>query len=494
MTRTLSLVRVFALGAWVATVAVLSSLSLDAHGWVVACDPARDDNPPDCREAKGSREDRLRMLEELLDEHFRHRAAFDVWELDFRALRERMEPVLVELTSLLDKDDSSSLYSQLLASRKKFNEGMQAHGYDDKGRVRPNGEDFNPAVWSEDVVVRQTDPSNPDRLLSYAFSPYEQVEEALRRFRALQKGDPSAAIKHWYDTEVTVAVNIAADRQANSNAESTGCAAPDACVRMDKLLRDWKAIWNEVLRTVDAGIAGLRTEVQKLTNRVGGDQASAVARLGQLAELKKRYPYENFSEEEDWLKNVVEDLQKVKYEMGKFEADLDMFSAAVREVKANFQDRGPLATEALDGLDVQRDKHRVNSRNRIRISTFLEDRYGNPERLLAGIDQLRYSDVHYYPRPKRLATHMTLQTRGRYLGARYEHARLFFDPQDISKMSLCFTRNDACVFPPRPDPDQHMSYVGEVREPLYYHMRPYAAVHAEPVLLALWGGSGAWLR
>ena len=471
MTGTLSLARVFALGAWVAAVAVLS-LSLDVHGWVVACDPARDDNPPDCREAKGSREDRLRMLEELLDEHFRHRAAFDVWELDFEVLRKQMDPALMGFGSLFDDDNPKSLRNQLSASWEAFDKRIQAHGYDVQGRVRPNGEDFDPTVWSEDVIVRRVDPSNSDRLLSYSYSPDEQVEYLLGRFRALRKGDPGAAIEYWFDAEVTVAVNIAADRQADSNTESVDCAAPDACVRMDKLLRDWKAIWNEVLTGFYVETRRLQTEVEKFATRVEGDRASAMARLAQLTDLKKRYPYEDFSEEEAWLHSVIEGLSSVKRGMASFEEELKARLDLAKDVEDKFRPRGQQAAMALDGLDVQRDKHRVNSRNLVRISTFLEERYG-PERLLAGIDQLRYTDVHYYPRPKRLATHMTLQTRGRYLGARYEHARLFFDPQDISKMSLCFTRNDACVFPPRPDPDQHMSYVGEVQEPLYYHMRPF---------------------
>ena len=467
MTRTLSLARVFALGAWMAAVAVLS-LSLGAHGWTVACDPARDDNPPDCREATGTVEDRLRMLEELLGEHYRHRAAFDVWSLDFRTAKVRIESQLEALEVL-----PASLGEQLKESLKAFEEGMQAHGYDALGRVRPNGADFDPQVWSEDVVVRRVDPSNSSRLISFPYSAEEQVTDMLHRFRALRQGDPSAAVGYWYDAEVTVAVNIASERQGGAETPLTsGCASPDACMRLDRLLRDWEAIWNDVLSAFDVETKKLRTEMQKFRNRVEGDRASAVARLGQLTDLKKKYPYENFSEEEAWLKEVIEDLQAVKDEMGAFEAVLDTASTVVGAVASKFQPRGTQAAAALSDFDVQVGRHREISRNLLKVGEFLEKRYG-PERLLAGIDQLRYTDVHYYPNPRR-ATHLTLQTRGRYPGARREHARLFFNPQDMSKMSLCFTRNDACVFPPRPDPDQHMSYAGEVLPaPLYYHMRPF---------------------
>ena len=466
MTRTLSLARVYALGAWVAVIAVLL-LSLDVHGWVVACDPARDDNPPDCREAKGSREDRLRMLEELLDEHFRHRAAFDVWELDFRAAKIRTEGVMAELEAL-----PAALDEQLTASFEKFDKGMQDHGYDVEGRVRPNGEDFNPAIWSEDVIVRRVDPSNSDRLLAYALSPVEQVEYLLRRFRALQKGDPGAAVEYWYGAEVTVAVNIAAERQVGADAASDACAAPDACVRMDKLLRDWEAIWVEVLDAFYVETRLLQTEVQKFANRVEGDRASALARLGELKKLKEKYPYEDFSEEEDWLKDVIEDLGSVKRVMAAFERRLENRLGLVGLVASKFSPRAVQAQAALADFDVQMGKHRENSRNLVRISTFLEDRYDDPERLLAGIDQLRYTDVQYYPRPKKWATHLTLQTRGNYPEARYEHARLFFDPENISSMSLCFTGND--ISAPCGALDQRMSYAGEVLPPPpYYHMRPF---------------------
>ena len=290
MTRTLSLVRVFALGAWVATVAVLS-LSLGAHGWTVACDPARDDNPPDCREATGTVEDRLRMLEELLGEHYRHRAAFDVWSLDFRTAKVRIESQLEALEVL-----PASLGEQLEESLKAFEEGMQAHGYDALGRVRPNGADFDPQVWSENVVIRRVDPSNSSRLISFPYSAEEQVTDMLRRFRALRQGDPSAAVGYWYDAEVTVAVNIASERQGGAETPLTsGCASPDACMRLDRLLRDWEAIWNDVLSAFDVETKKLRTEMQKFRNPGRGRPGVRGGASGAVSGPEKEVPLREFS-------------------------------------------------------------------------------------------------------------------------------------------------------------------------------------------------------